>query len=173
MPALPRSWPLQSKLLSEIDHGEARTRRFAALILAIDAGAQQRLRLVLDGEDTIADGGAVLQRDLLKAACALGAYIVVMRGLAANDATERDIAVEAAADVVAAPLDGDADRRRDLESPGHREALIAGAPGVECLDRAAGELLGYIRVVRRLAHHDMRGIGHRSSLPRGLNDRPF
>src|SRR6185437_9949869 len=145
----------------ELDHGETGARRFAALVLAVDAGARERLRLVLDGEDAEADGGAVLQRQLLQAARALAADIVVMGRLAADDAAERDIAVEATADIVAARLDGDADRGGYLEGAGHGEALVAGAARVERLDGAARQLFGDMRVIRRFDDHDMGRIGHR------------
>ena len=89
-------------------------RRLAALVLAVDAGARQRLRLVLDGQDAEADGELLLEREVLQAARALAADIIVMRRLAADDAAERDVAVEArVARAVRLRLDGEADRRRE------------------------------------------------------------
>src|SRR5262249_37396597 len=111
----------KAELLAQLDHGKAGARRLAALVLALGLGARQALRLVLDGEDAEADGDAVFEGEVLQPARALLADIVVMRRLAADDAAERDIAVETPLGALAPALDGDADRCRNLEGAGDCE----------------------------------------------------
>src|SRR5713226_6763786 len=150
-----RSSLAQAEMALQLDHGEAGIGGLAALVLAVDAGARQRLRLVFHRENAEADGEAVLERELLQPTRALAADIVVMRRLAADDAAERDIAVEARlARAVRLRFDGKPDRRRDLEGSRHGEALIARAGGVERGDRALGQLVRDMRVIARLDHHD-------------------
>src|SRR5207237_7268963 len=126
----------------------------------LDLGARHGLRLALDGEDAEPDRNAVFQREALQAPGAFGADIVVMRRLATDDAAQGDIAVEWPPRFLPPPFDGDADRRRDLEGAGHGKALIAGAGGVERQDGAPAELLGDMRIIRRLDDHDVARISH-------------
>src|SRR5215468_8933880 len=112
----------------QCDHRKAGMRRLAALVLLVDPGARQRLRFVLDGEDPEADGQIVRKRQLLQAARALLADVIVMRGLTSDHAAERDEAIESPA-LHAPPARHHSkfDRRGDLEGAGNRDALVAGA----------------------------------------------
>src|SRR5947208_2864970 len=125
--------------------------RFPALVLLVRPRSCQRLRLVLDGENAETHRELMLDREPLQAARALAADIVVMRGLAADDAAQRDIAVKAR--LARAPrlsLDGKADRRRYLEGARHSEALVAGASRIKRRDCAARQLVGDMRIIARL-----------------------
>src|SRR5579859_4826152 len=110
------------------DHRKAGPRRLAALVLLVDPSPRQGLRLVLHGEDAEADGEVMRERQLLQAARALLADVIVMRGLAPDHAAQGDEAVEARAlGGSLARLHGIFDRGRDLEGARHRDALMAGA----------------------------------------------
>src|SRR5437016_8301441 len=101
----------------ERDHRKAGSGGLTAFVFLIDLRPCKRLGLVLDSEDAKADREVVREREVLQAAGALLAHVVVMRGLAPNDAAQRDEAVEARARGRAlASLHGIFDRSRDLES---------------------------------------------------------
>ena len=73
-------------------------------------------------EHAEADGEPLAQRQILEAARAFGADQIVMAGLAANDAAQRDIAVEAVAREMR-----ELDRRRNLECARHGHAFVGDA----------------------------------------------
>src|SRR3546814_9363622 len=80
-----------------VQHREAGLRRVAALVLAAHVGARPGLLVVLAGDDAIAERQGVLAGEVLQLAGALAADVVIVRGLAADDAAEGDVAVEAVA----------------------------------------------------------------------------
>ncbi len=129
--------------------------RLAALVAAVGSRTHQRLRLVLDGQDAVADRKPVADREILQRARGLGADMVVMGGLAADHAAERDKPVKPPAG-----RGGQRDRRRDLEGAGHRGDL-AGRPGSG--NRALGTLpqqRGKVRIIGRLDEQQVRSAGH-------------
>src|SRR5690554_2809232 len=77
----------------ERDHGQRRARRIAALVLAVRPRADPGLLLVLDGQDPVADGRAVMDGEILQAAGAFVAHHLEMIGLAADHDAERHEAV--------------------------------------------------------------------------------
>src|SRR3546814_9197350 len=104
------------KAALHVQHREAGLRRVAALVLAVHVGARPGLLVVLAGDDAIAERQGVLAGEVLQLAGALAADVVIVRGLAADDAAEGDVAVEAVApreEVHRAHRH--ADRRRALE----------------------------------------------------------
>src|SRR5690242_6834662 len=116
----------------QLDHRQASMGRLPALVLLVGPRPRQCLRLVLDGENAEADGELMLDSELLQAARALAADIVVMRRLAADDTAQRHIAVKPRlARTACLGLDRETDCRRNLEGARHRESLIAGARRVE------------------------------------------
>src|SRR5579864_2282306 len=147
--------------------------RLPALVLLVGPRSRQCLRLVLDGENAKADGELMLDGELLQAARALAADIIIMRRLAADHAAERDIPVKARlARAARLRLHRETDRRGDLERARHREALVAGARRVERRDGAARELVGDMRVVARLDQHDMRRVRHYAPPGRAIGRWP-
>ncbi len=81
--------------------------------------------------------------------------MVVMSGLAADHAAERDKPVE----TLARPRDS-ADRRGDLERPGDRDALMAGAGRGERALGAAPQFGGDVGVIGRLDEENMGRLAH-------------
>ena len=77
----------------ERDQRQRRARGVAAFVLLFHARAGQGLRLVLDGDDAVADRQSARQRKLHQAARRLMRDDLEMDGLAADDAAERDGAV--------------------------------------------------------------------------------
>src|ERR1043165_4898270 len=132
----------------ERDHRRAGSGRLAAFVFSADLRPCKRLGLVLDSEDAKADREVVREGQVLQAAGTLLADVVVMRGLAANDAAQRDEAVETRARGCAlASLHGIFDRSRDLESAGDGDALVAGARLLKGLQGALQKLVGDMRIV--------------------------
>src|SRR5690606_29981658 len=141
----------QPELALEPDHLEAGLRRLAALVALLDAGALHGLLAVVDREHAEADGEGVGVDQLLDAARAFLADVVEMRGFAAYDAAERDVAVEAAAHgIELARVDGVADRRGYFECARHRHLVIGYARGIEHGGRSFQQLVGNVLVVARL-----------------------
>ncbi len=89
----------------------------AALVLAGGIGADRGLRVALHRQDAVADAEPV-QPEQHQPARRIVADRLVMRGLAADHAAERDVAVE-----FARPA-GEPDRRRQLERPRHLDGLL-------------------------------------------------
>ena len=90
----------------------------------------KRLGLGVDGQDGVAERDGVADGNVHQPVVGVGADGVVVRGLAADDAAERDAAVEAGVGVVRADqpcLDGLGQRLRDLQRAGHGDALVGGA----------------------------------------------
>src|SRR3546814_2058579 len=85
------------KAALHVQHREAGLRRVAALVLAVHVGARPGLLVVLAGDDAIAERQGVLAGEVLQLVGALAADVVIVRGLAADDAAEGDVAVEAVA----------------------------------------------------------------------------
>jgi hypothetical protein len=79
-----------------------------------------------------------------------------MRGLAANDAAERDIAVKARPGAARACERGKADGSRDFEGAGHGDAGVARARRLDRCQRALEKLGGDVRVIGRLDDEDVR-----------------
>src|SRR5215468_7617927 len=71
-------------------------RGIAALVATIGEGTRLGLLHSVDGDDAIADRELLVHREIHQAARALAADIVVVRGLAADDAAQRNEAVIAA-----------------------------------------------------------------------------
>ena len=69
-----------------------------------------------------------------------------MRGLAADDAAERDAATVTPGAADEAIGKSKAERQRNLESPRHGDALIFDALRLQLLDGATGELIGDVLV---------------------------
>ena len=67
----------------------------AALVTAVDGGARPGLVGIVDRDDAVADRQSVTHREIHQAACALAANIVVVRGLATDDAAQCHEAVVA------------------------------------------------------------------------------
>src|SRR3546814_13213518 len=104
------------KAALHVQHREAGLRRVAALVLAVHVGARPGLLVVLAGDDAIAERQGVLAGEVLQLAGALAADVVIVRGLAADDAAEGDVAVEAVAPRAEVHRPHrHADRRRALE----------------------------------------------------------
>jgi hypothetical protein len=85
-------------------------RGIAALVAAVRLGARLGLLHGVDRDDAVADGELLLDRQIHQPARALAADIVVVRGLAADDAAEREEAVIA--------LGGQRDRAGISKAPG-------------------------------------------------------
>src|SRR3546814_16371118 len=93
----------------------------------------------------------------LQLAGALAADVVIVRGLAADDAAEGDVAVEAVApreEVHRAHRH--ADRRRDLERARHGDPLVGDAGSIAHGRRALIEGIAAVFVDKRLDHPDLR-----------------
>src|SRR5262249_46631755 len=87
-------------------------------------------------------------------------------GLAADDAAERDIAVEAAPAMLAGAR-RDRDGGGDLERAGHGHALEMRVGLLQRRGRAVGQRGGGVRIEARLDDQDVRLVAHeRVSLPR-------
>src|SRR6185437_5902273 len=110
---LPDSSRRQAETAFQLHHCKARPRRLAALVALVDPGARQRLLLVLDGKNAEADRQMVLESEALQPMRAFRADMLVMRGLAADDAAQRRIAV-----IGVLRRRGEADRGRDFERAG-------------------------------------------------------
>src|SRR5436305_8162514 len=155
----------------ERDHRKAGSGRLATFVFFLDQRPCERLGLIFDSENAKADREAVRERQVLQAAGALLAHVVIMRGLAANDAAQRDEPVEARAGGRAlAGLHGIFYRSRDLECAGHHDALMAGARLIERRQSALEKLVGDVSVIARLHDQDVRCSYHQSlptpSMPR-------
>src|SRR5512135_2712705 len=120
-------------MLLELHQGEAGSGRVAALVAPIDTRTLPGLLTALAGENAEADGHGVLHGELMQAGGGLARHDVVMSGLAADDAAERE---------------------RDLERSRHRNPLIGDALSIELVDRAAGELVGDVLIEARLDDED-------------------
>src|SRR5271170_8251668 len=128
------------------------------MVAALGWRAYERLRLVLDGQDAIADGQPVAHRELLQPARTLGADVIVMRGLAADHAAERHEPVK----TLARPR-GDPNRGRNFERPGNQDALMGGAGSGKRAFGPAPQSLGDVSVIGRLDQEDMRRPAHRAA----------
>src|SRR5690606_37519477 len=92
------------------------SRRFATLVLAFRCGAHPRLLTVLACQHAETDRGSARHREVLHGPRGFLADQIVVAGLAADDAAERHIAVEAVAGgIPLARLHGDRDGHRNLE----------------------------------------------------------
>src|SRR6185312_1979607 len=123
-------------------------------VAAVGRAPGQRLRLVLAGGDAEADRQTVAAGEVLQAARALVADMVVMAGLAADHAAERDIAVELPR------LRGELDRAGKLESPGHGHRLES-RPGLG--QRPLGAVpqeVADMRVIAGLDEKNVRRLRH-------------
>src|SRR5207253_10040212 len=72
----------------QLDHRETGARCSTAVVAPVGRGAGQCLGLVLDRQNAVADREPVTSRQVLQATRALGADVVVMRGLTADHAAE-------------------------------------------------------------------------------------
>src|SRR5512143_212161 len=142
------------KMLLKLHQGEAGSRRVAPLVAPIDARPLPGLLAALASEDAEADRHGVLHGELMKSGGRFARHDVVMGGLAADDAAERDAAAMAPCPADKAVGEREAERERDLERARHGDPLIGDALRVEFLDRAAGELVGDILVEARLDDED-------------------
>ena len=102
----------------------------------------------------------MLEDQFLHAAGALVADDIVVGGLAADDAAERQIAVERPALDLDRRLDRHLDGGRNLQHAGHGKALIAGARLLQRGNRALRQLIGDIGIEARFHDHDMRRRRH-------------
>ena len=137
----------------KLDQPQAGARRVSAFAVGAAARPRQRLLLGVDGQDAVADRHGVLDGDLHQPVIGVVADDVVVRGLAADDAAERDGAVPLA--VVGAARNEPRGSRlrqhlRDLERARHRDALVRDALRLERGDGAADELVGDLLVEARL-----------------------
>ena len=126
MPASPLIGRHEAEAAFQGDHSEARARRLAALVALGDPCAGERLRLVLDGENAEPDGKLWLRARSWMPARALLADMPIVRRLAADDAAERDVAVEMRPCAAPGRGRGKADRGGNLEGARHGDALIGG-----------------------------------------------
>ena len=72
---------------------QRRAHGIAALVAAIERRARHRLLFGIDGEDAVADRKTFRDRNVHQRARRLARHDIVVAGLAANDAAERDSAV--------------------------------------------------------------------------------
>src|SRR5262249_39801087 len=119
-PDLSRGLPLQA------NHRQRGARRIAAFVLLLRARPQPGLRLIIHGNDTVADRQSARDRKVHQATGGLVRNDFEMDGVAANDATERDHAIVAAS-TSSGRIYGDGDRARDFQGPGHGDAIEFGA----------------------------------------------
>ena len=118
------------------DQRQRRARRVAALVALGQARARPGLRLVVDGEDAVAERKLARDRKIDQRARRLHRHDVEMEGLAPDHAAERDHAVIGLLRLLGG-IDRDRDRRRDFERARHGDDVIARAGLVERL-RSAG-----------------------------------
>src|SRR3546814_17048914 len=100
-----RSKKLSADPVARRGRRDRRLGRLAALVLLVGPGARERLHLVLDRQDTVADRKPV-HRQRHQPARALAGDALEMIGFAADHAATRDIGV------VTAPLARESDRSR-------------------------------------------------------------
>ncbi len=114
--------PTMLRSFSDYRARERSAGRVAAFVALPRIGAHHRLRLVLDGQDAIAERQAQSQRYIHQSARAFVGDELEMIGLAANDAAERDNAV------IKRPLARGfqlyLDRGRDFERAGNGDDII-------------------------------------------------
>ena len=96
------------------------------LSCSADAGPRPGLRLGVDGEDAVAAGQPVRDREVHQRARRLHRHDVEMKGLALDHAAERDHAVIGLL-LLLGGVDRDGDGRRDFERARHRDD-VPGAP---------------------------------------------
>src|SRR5262245_2415563 len=129
-------------MLLEPHQSEAGLRRVAALVAPVDAGALPGLFAAFAGQDAETDWHGMLHGELMQGSGRFPRHDIVMAGLAADDATERDAAAMAAGLSHEAIGKREAERKRDFERTGHGDALIGDAVRLEFLDGAPGKLVG-------------------------------
>src|SRR5262249_501346 len=105
-----------------------------------------RLVPIFTGENTIANGEAMMNAEIHQAARALAGNDLVVRRLAANDAAEGDEAVGRAF--------GEKNSRRDLERARHAHRPTLNAGRIERTARTLEELIGNLRIEPRLDDQD-------------------
>ena len=151
-----------------VEATSAGVRGIAALVAAIGEGARLRLLHVVHGDDAVADRELVVQRQIHQAACTLAADIVVVRGLAANDASQGNVAV-----VLAALLRrGQGDRAWNFEGARHMDQFGLRAVLLDFFRRPADQRIGDIGIVRRRHDQDARTLDARDRRSRGRCLRP-
>ena len=132
-----------------------------ALVAPGHRGPRPGLVAVLGRHHPEAERERVLAHQVLDRARALLGHELIVAGLAADDAAERDIAVEAAAqrrEIERA--DGHLDRRGNLEHAGDRVSLVARAGLVAHAGRAAHQLVRDVVVEACLDDEHRRRISH-------------
>ena len=111
-------------MLLELHQSEAGARRVAPLVASVDARPLPGLLSALAGQNAEADRDGVLHGELMQAGGGFASDDVVMRGLAADDAAERDAAPMPPCAADKAIGERQAERQRDLERARNGEPLI-------------------------------------------------
>jgi hypothetical protein len=159
---------LVAKLLSDLDHAQARPRRIAALACAATARALLGLFHRLDGQDGIAERDVVLDRHVHQPVIGVVAHDIVVPGLAADDAAQRDgTGIFCVCSGKVAGRRGLPECERDLQRARHGKTLNAPARGLYLFDRAGHQIVADIVVEARLDDEDrsraaIRGKGLRA-----------
>ena len=124
---------------------DRRPRRIAALVAALRIGALLGLRDRLGGEDAVAEREPALDRHIHQRPRRLAGDDLEMKGLAADDAAERDSAVIRPARRLRR-IESDRHAGGNLERAGHADEVVGRARGLERAGRA-GKQVGADRVV--------------------------
>ncbi len=130
-------------------------RRVAALVALRRIGANDGLRLVLDGQDAVAHRQQVLNGDVHDGARTLARDDLEMIGLAANDAAERD------RPGVSAAFGQHADGGGNFERAGHVDDIPFRADGFQGARRARQQHVANAIVIARLDDEEFRAIDGR------------
>ena len=148
--------PLMERIAREARRARARRAPHAPpLSPSLRVGANDRLGLVLDGEDAVADGEA-LKRQVHQRARAFVRHDLEMIGLAADHDAERDESAEAAASR------GQGDRAGELQRAGHGQRLVLVPRGFHRGASAGEQQVVEVRIEARFDEKDGR---HDVSLP--------
>jgi hypothetical protein len=139
-------------------------RRRAALVALVESGAHLRLGRGVDGEDAVSDRNLPTDADVHQGARGLSRDDVVMAGLAADDAAERDDAVIGGPGA-ARRIERERDRLGYFKRARHRNDVVGGAGGVKRAYGAGAQRAGDVRVVAGFDDQDARARKRRLALP--------
>ena len=120
----------------------------SALVSTVDGGTRPGLVGIVDCDDAIADRQPLAHRKVHQAARTLATDIVIVRGLAADDAAQRHEAIVAAG--------RERNGAGNLESTGHDDTFRYGAVLLDLTFGAGDQRIGDFDVVARLDDQDPR-----------------
>ena len=137
------------------DQGQRRLGGTAALVPLVGPRPRHRLLLGVDRENAVAHGEFSRQRQIHQAARRLARHDVVMAGLAADHAAERDHAVISLA-LLLGRRERDGDGGGNFQRTRHADAVECGTGRVKRARRALQQHVGNVVIESRLDHEDAR-----------------